>query len=379
MTAAPNKLPRWKVRLFWTLLGLALILGSVKLLDHPEPGLNFFTANSWMNDYSREEALRFSLYRVLFDFGIRVDWITGDSQSKTVLIPADLPLVEPYTALIAKFRDLDADLIAAESNPDGNRLMIEVGLNRKSLFRITLLRDPELRRFAGKIAIVIDDFGYSFGSLTKGFLDLDQEVTLSILPGLKYSKRIAQAAVAANREVMLHLPMEAKNDEVGFEDLILHTRLADYEIRDRLRKALRAIPYATGLNNHMGSLATEDARLVAVMMDELKKMGLFFLDSHTNAKTLAYSEAGKRGIPCAINNTFLDAIKEEPFIREQVYLLAEITSRKGQAIGIGHPEKLTLKVLQEELPKLERRGFQFVSISNIIEKNIGRGIEVSQK
>ncbi len=360
-----NKLPHWKIRLFWSLSFLCLILASIKLLDQPEPGLNFFSS-SGMNDTSQKEALKFSVYHVLFDFGIRVDWITGDHHSKTVLVPADLPIVTPYTALVSRFDELGGDLIKAESNPRGDRLTLEVGLKGKSLFQVTLLRDPELRRFAGKIAIVIDDFGYSFSSLVKGFINLDQKITLSILPGLDYSKKIAQAGFEAKRDVILHLPMEAKNDEVGFDGLTLRSGLSEAEIRDRVRNAVKGLPHITGLNNHMGSLATADVKLLSVMMDEVKKAGLFFLDSHTNFETRAYSVAGKNGIPCAINDTFLDAIEEEPFIRGQVYLLAEIASRKGQAIGIGHPEKLTLKVLKEELPKLERRGFQFVSVSELV-------------
>jgi len=365
MAAQSNKLPRWKTKLFWSLSVLCLILTSLKLLDRPEPGLSFFSS-SVTNDYSQEEALKFSVYRVLFDFGIRVDWITGDHRSKTVLVPADLPIVAPYTTLITRFGELGGTLIKAESNPAGDRLTVEVGLKGKSLFQVTLLKDPELKRFAGKIAIVIDDFGYSFSSLVKGFINLDQEITLSILPGLDYSKKIAQAGFEAKQEVILHLPMEAKNDEVGFDGLTLRTGLSETEIRDRVRKAVRGLPHITGLNNHMGSLATEDEKLLSVMMDEVKKIGLFFLDSHTNFKTRAYGVAGKKGVPCAINDTFLDAIEEEPFIREQVYLLAEIASRNGQAIGIGHPEKLTLKVLKKELPKLERRGFRFVGVSELV-------------
>jgi len=365
MAAQSNKLPRWKTKLFWSLSVLCLILTSLKLLDRPEPGLSFFSS-SVTNDYSQEEALKFSVYRVLFDFGIRVDWITGDHRSKTVLVPADLPIVAPYTTLITRFGELGGTLIKAESNPAGDRLTVEVGLKGKSLFQVTLLKDPELKRFAGKIAIVIDDFGYSFSSLVKDFIKLDQEITLSILPGLDYSKKIAQAGFEAKQDVMLHLPMEAKNDEVGFDGLTLRTGLSETEIRDRVRKAVRGLPHITGLNNHMGSLATEDEKLLSVMMDEVKKTGLFFLDSHTNFKTRAYGVAKKKGVPCAINDTFLDAIEEEPFIREQVYLLAEIASRKGQAIGIGHPEKLTLKVLKKELPKLERRGFQFVGVSELV-------------
>ncbi|MFQ5675161.1 MAG: divergent polysaccharide deacetylase family protein [bacterium] len=368
MNASSQRLPRWKINLFWTLFVSSLILGSIELLNKSGAVPGLFPSNSEMNDYSKEEALRLSVYRVLFDFGIRVDWITGDSRSKTVLVPNDLPMVAPYIALTGKFRELGGTLIKAESNSAGDRMTIEVALQKEPLFRVTLLKDPELERNAGKIAIVIDDFGYSFGSQVEAFLNLNQEITFAILPGLPYSRKIAQAAVDGNRQAILHLPMEAKKDDVGFDGFTLHTRLPKEEIRARLRKSIKAVPHIVGLSNHMGSLATEDARLLRVMMEEVKKTGLFFLDSHTGPGTLAYATARGMAIPCAINDAFLDRIPEEPFIREQVYLLAEMASRRGYAIGIGHPKKMTLKVLQKELPVLARRGYQFVGVSELIEK-----------
>ncbi len=359
-------IPAWKIRLFWTQLLLSLILAAIKFFDRPEPGLQIFPQLPEVTDYSKIEALRFSVYEVLFDFGIRVDWISGDSESKTVRVPADLPLIEPYRTLAAKFRQLGGKLIRADVNPFGDRAVIEVGLKKERILHIVLESDPKLARNGGKIAVVIDDFGYSFGTVVKGFLDLDQPVTFAILPGLEHSVAIADSAFVHNREVMIHLPMEPKNGKVNKDEYILLTQMDEQEIRQRVRRAMAAIPHASGLNNHMGSLATEDGRVLAPMMDEIKNAGLFFLDSRTDNTSQAYTWAQKLNIPSGINDTFLDAIHEEPFIREQINLLAEIAIRHGSAIGIGHPEKLTFDVLREELPKLEKRGFKFVSISDVI-------------
>ncbi|MFQ5750552.1 MAG: divergent polysaccharide deacetylase family protein [bacterium] len=359
-------IPRWKIRLFWTLVFSALISGAIKILDRPEPGLNFLPTAKEFNDYSQKEALKFSIYQVLFDYGIRVDWLAGDSRYKTVRIPADLPLTEPYVDLLFNIRNLGGQLLKAETNPKGDKMVIEVGLNDEALFQLTLVSDASLKRVGGKIAIVIDDFGYVFSSLVKQFLNLNHKITYAILPGLQFSKEIADTAFKKNREIMIHMPMEPKNGKVKKDDYILLTSMSEQEIRERLRKAISAIPHAQGLNNHMGSLATENSQLLQVAMDEIKKAGLFFLDSRTDFKTLAYSWAQKMAVPCSINDTFLDRIQEEPFIRQRLYLLAEIASKNGQAIGIGHPNKWTLKVLQEELPKLERKGFKFVNISKVV-------------
>lgn len=356
----------WKVRLFWSLLFSAFILGALAIAQRKDLEINLFASKPRANPQEQKEALKFSLYRVLFDYGIRVDWITGDSYYKVVRIPRDLSIVEPYAALVAKFEELGGVLLKAKSKPLGDEMVLEVGLDSEPLFQVTLVEDSDLERFKGQIAMVIDDFGYFSNGVVAGFLNLPEQITFSILPGLTYSEKIAQEAHEKNREVMLHLPMEPKNGHFKTDDYILLTNMEEKEIRERTQKAIKAVPYVQGVNNHMGSLATENEPLLKILMSEIKKAGLFFLDSRTSANSLAYSWARKNKIPCAINNTFLDSIAEEPFIRQQVNLLAEMAAKNGQAIGIGHPNELTLKVLQEELPQLEKRGFQFVAVSNLL-------------
>lgn len=358
-------IPTWKIRLFWLLLFSGLVLATIKFVQHQD--IELFARKPKLNPQEQKEELKFSFYRVLFDYGIRVDWIAGDNYYKIVRVPKDLPIVEPYAALVARFEELGGVLLKARSRPLGDEMVLEVGLDGEPLFHVTLVEDPDLQRFKGRIAIVIDDFGYFFNGVVEGFLNLPERITFSILPGLTYSEKIAQAAYAENREVMLHLPMEPKNGHFEADDYILLTNMQEQEIRDRAQKAIKSVPHVRGINNHMGSLATENETLLKIVMSEIKKAGLFFLDSRTSPNSLAFTWARKNNIPCAINNTFLDSIAEEPFIRQQVNLLAEMAARNGQAVGIGHPNELTLKVLQEELPQLEKRGFQFVAVSNLLE------------
>ncbi|HEX9652226.1 MAG TPA: divergent polysaccharide deacetylase family protein [bacterium] len=356
----------WKIRLFWTQLILAAILICVRVLDRPEPGFNFLPPLPKKIDYGREEAIRRTFYEVCFNHGIRVDWISGDSQNKIVRIPIDLPMVDLYMAMAARFREAGGQLVKTETDPQGYRMALAVGVDDQLLMQVTMRSDFSLARVAGRIAIVIDDFGYTFNSLIQDFLDLEYNVTFSIIPGLKHSVRIADAATERQRSVMMHLPMEPKNGKIDRDEFVLLTGMSEKEIRERVRLAVKAVPHIKGLNNHMGSLATEDEALLSIMMDEVKKTGLFFLDSRTDANTRAYASAQKLKIPTAINDVFLDAIREEPFIRQQLNLVAEIAARNGTAVAIGHPEELTLKVLQEELPILVRKGFSFVNVSDVV-------------
>lgn len=362
-------IPRWKINLLWSLLTACLILTAIKLLDRPEPGLNLFSPTASLSDQERKEEIRFSPYKTLLDFGIRVDWISGDQHSKTVEVPADLAMVEPYAALVARVRKLGGVIRRAETNPFQDRMMLEVAYKDESLFALTLVKNPDLKRLSGKIAIVIDDFGYSNGQLVQDFIGLPQKITYAIIPGLPHSSDIANAVLKKERDVLIHLPMEPRNGNFNANDynFSLLVEMNETQIRERVQGAIRSIPQAVGLNNHMGSMATENETLLAILMEELKKAGLFFLDSRTSANSQAFSWAKKMDVPCSLNNVFLDKIQEEPFIRGQLTLLGEMAARSGTAVGIGHPNEVTLKVLKEELSNLEKRGFQFVSVSQIVE------------
>lgn len=321
-----------------------------------------------LDEPARKEAIRFSMYRVLFDLGIRTDWLSGSEYHKIVRIPADLSSDRAYADLVSTFRDLGATLLKAEVSAKGDKKTIVVGYGGERLFEMTLVEDQKLVRVGGKIAVVIDDFGYSFKPRIHEFLDLNPTISISILPGLDYSEEIALAAAERGLDILLHMPMEPEGDEFPRYDYMLRTRLKDKEIRSRLRKAIKSVPLAKGMNNHMGSLATIDTRLMEIVMQELKRSNYFFLDSMTNANSVGYTIAKRVSLPCEKNDLFLDAIAEEPFIRSQVNRLAELAVKHGSAIGIGHPEQLTLEVLKSEMPKLEKKGFKFVSIAELVKQ-----------
>ncbi len=343
-----------------------LILTAIKLLDRPQPGLNFLPQRTELSNREEREALRFSLYRVLFDYGIDVEWISGDEHHKQVRIPRDLPLVEAYTSLVARFRELGGRLLNAKSSPIQNKMMIELAYQNERLFDVVLVRDESISRYKGKIAIIVDDFGNAYKSPARDFLTLGEDLAISILPGLKYSRAIAQEARENGLDVLLHLPMEPRNDRFETNQFMLRSKMDEAEIRRRVRLALAALPQAVGVNNHMGSHATTDTSLLGVLFDELRQRDLFFVDSKTTPKSVACEIATELGVNCVENYTFVDAIKEKPFVRQQLIALAERAARSGSAVGIAHPEEVTLQVLRTELPVLAKRGYQFVGVSELL-------------
>jgi len=252
------------------------------------------------------------------------------------------------------------------------------------IFRLTLIRriaarpapkpSPEVRPvpapIAGrpvpmrpKLAIVLDDWGYSTKNLD-AVLQIDKPVTLSVLPGLPYSTLVAQKANGHGHEVILHMPMEPKA-KMRLELATLYTNMTDDEIRANLHKALQTVPGADGINNHEGSKATEDRRLMGIIFGELKKNNMFFLDSLVTNYSVCESAAKEAGIRFIKRSVFLDNESDPAYIRKQFEKAMNFALSNGDAVAIGHDRPNTIAVLKDMIPVIESKGIEMTYVSNL--------------
>jgi len=217
-----------------------------------------------------------------------------------------------------------------------------------------------------RIAIVIDDLGnlYAEGLRT---LELPGPVSFAILPFTPYSQKLARLAHNLGRDVLVHLPMQAH----GHNNLgpgALYAGMSRDQLAQQVRAALRAVPFARGLSNHMGSMLTEQRQPMTWLMQTLKQEHkLFFLDSRTTALTQAAHAAQASHLPNTSRDVFLDNEIDEAAIGRQFDVLLEKARLNGTAVAIGHPHPQTLKVLESRLPALRAQGIRLVSLSRIIQ------------
>jgi len=215
----------------------------------------------------------------------------------------------------------------------------------------------------GRIAIVIDDWGYHLDNLEIA-RQIKQPLTVAILPGLKNTRMVNQKLHELGFEVILHLPMEPKEKHRLEKDTIAMS-MDQEQIRRILDQDLATVTFAKGVSNHMGSRITEDINLSSMVMSEIKKHNLYFLDSFVTGKSICAPLAKKKKLRFAQRDIFLDNQDEPGYIRNQVSLLKKIARARGLAIGIGHDRKNTLLILKELLPQLAKEGYKFVFISEI--------------
>ncbi|MBU0993733.1 MAG: divergent polysaccharide deacetylase family protein [Proteobacteria bacterium] len=205
------------------------------------------------------------------------------------------------------------------------------------------------------VSIIIDDLGYDY-HLATGFLELNTDLTFSILPHSPHGTEIAELAHQKNVEIMLHLPMEPFNyPKADPGPGTLFESMSPDKLIDQLTANLDSIPYIKGVNNHMGSKISTNEPQIHQIFSILKKRNLFFIDSRTTNKTICQPAARLFQIPFAQRNIFLDNRQDAVEVQKQIFKLVKMAESKGEVVGIGHAYQITLDVLRELLPWMKQK------------------------
>lgn len=245
--------------------------------------------------------------------------------------------------------------------------MMKTELFKRSIFfvflQIVALFSPlAWSQPTGKLAIVIDDIGYH-PKEDAAIFALPKAVSVAIIPSAPYALERAQAAHQQQRDILIHLPMQPQNLNIPIEAGALKIGASFSEAEKLLQAARSQVPYAIGLNNHMGSGATADSETMRHFMQALSRQKLFFLDSKTG-KSVAFKTAQQAGIPALERHIFLDDSNELADVEQQFQQAVLYARKHGVAIMIGHPRKNSVAVLQRRLANLPA-DIQLVSLGSL--------------
>ena len=215
------------------------------------------------------------------------------------------------------------------------------------------------------ISIIIDDMGYRLKAGNRA-INLPGAFTYSFLPHSPYSAALSKFAHDQSKEIMLHLPMEAESgNKLGPGGLT--EGMTEKKFAQVLESNIESIPHARGFNNHMGSLLTQNQLWMTRLMREVAiDKNLFFVDSKTTSQSIALQTARAEGLKTSKRDIFIDHEESVEFIQRQLKKLIKRAKRKGTALAIAHPKKMTLAILEKWLPELEANGIKLVSVSTLI-------------
>ncbi|MCV4343504.1 divergent polysaccharide deacetylase family protein [Pseudomonas capsici] len=218
------------------------------------------------------------------------------------------------------------------------------------------------------LSLIIDDLGQNPARDSRT-LALPGPVTLAIMPDTPHATEFARQAHAAGKTVMLHMPMDPATGPYAW-----HPGLPLPELESRLNAALLKVPYAAGINNHMGSRMTSEPVAMAWLMEELQRRHMFFVDSRTSARTVAAAAAQRIGLASVSRDVFLDDERTAEAITRQLQIAIKLAHKQGSVVIIGHPYPVTLDVLERELPRLKAQGIEWIELRHMISERGNRAM-----
>ncbi|HOT95707.1 MAG TPA: divergent polysaccharide deacetylase family protein [bacterium] len=308
------------------------------------------------------EALR----KALAAFRINAPAVHKSELTYSASIPRDLNIHRLTFALIDELDKIDGEIRRIVEDRRKGRLEYTIAVDGDWACRIVLMRRESMSAVSGRMAIIVDDFGYANNDLVKKFLFYPKPLTIAILPGQKATSLVARDARLANREMLVHMPMEPRDAKWSDEGYTLLAGQDAGTVRLRVRAALAQLPAALGINNHEGSKVTPDRAMMRTVMAELKRQNKIFIDSRTSPQSVALEAAREAGVRAAANQYFLDAEDDEDFIEAQLNKAAAVAAKQGQVIVICHMRKRTYRVLERMIPALEQQGIRFVYITEAL-------------
>ena len=229
---------------------------------------------------------------------------------------------------------------------------------------IPAVEQPDAEGAGRRIAVIIDDIGFDLHAVEE-LARIEAPVAFAILPNAPHAREAARILHAAGREILLHLPMEPHSypaEDPGRGALFVD--MGDAEIVRQIEKDLAAVPYASGVNNHMGSRFMEDETRLAVVMQELSKRELFFVDSLTTSHSRARSAAAGAGVRFATRAAFIDHTPGyEAALANLVHPPQPDWEQGKPLLMIGHPHPATIRALRDAQPLWQEEGVRMIPVS----------------
>lgn len=222
-----------------------------------------------------------------------------------------------------------------------------------------------------KICFVIDDAGLHAENVKK-YSTLPFPLTIAVLPGLAESEESVKEILSSGKELILHQPMQAhdypdgKTPDPG-PNAVLPGMGMD-EAASLVRKNLESLgPKVAGMNNHEGSLITENAELMGAVLSVAQEKKIYFLDSRTTSQSSVPNVAKSMEMTyIARFAPFLDNEIDRKVMLEMLLKGLDIANRDGYAVIIGHVDKsadILPNLLMEIYPALIDAGYTLTTPS----------------
>jgi len=193
-----------------------------------------------------------------------------------------------------------------------------------------------------RLVIIIDDI--SRQSQLNAIYATGLRLTPSIFPPSELSMTSNHLADGL-KHCMIHLPMESGSRQFNSQYKTLMTFFGKQKIEERAEELRRLFPKVTYINNHTGSVFTKNKKAMMLLYSALKKRGFRFIDSRTTGDSKVAQIAHHFGDIYISRDIFIDNYHTVSYIHKQLKKAVKIAKRRGYAIAIGHPHRVTMEAL----------------------------------
>lgn len=217
-----------------------------------------------------------------------------------------------------------------------------------------------------RVAIVIGGLGLSQTGTQTAISKLPPEITLGFAPQGNSLGRWMQAARREGHEIVMQVPLEPfdfPNVNPGRNTLTVEAG-AD-EILKNLRWTLSRTTNYAAVMNYMGARFSTSPEAMGVMMAELGKRGIGYVDDGSSARSLAPETALKNGVPFAAGDAIIDGVQDRGAILDKLDELERTARAKGFAIGTGNAFDVTVDAVASWATEARKRGIEIVPISAV--------------
>lgn len=216
------------------------------------------------------------------------------------------------------------------------------------------------------LVFVFDDGGHNLKDLTP-IVSLPFPVSIAVLPGLGYSVKAAELVRTSGKELILHQPMQAKNLSLDPGPGAIKPGMGYSDIIDLLIDNTNQVGPVVGMNNHEGSLITEDPELMIPVLEFCRERGLIFLDSRTTSETVVPEQAAKLYMDYLERSVFIDNIQEHDAIISSIREGMNVARKNGSAVLIGHVWCQSIAdIILEVYPEILEQGYRITTLTELL-------------
>lgn len=194
-----------------------------------------------------------------------------------------------------------------------------------------------------RLVIIIDDV--SKQSQLDAMKATQVKMTPAIFPPSELSMTSHRLAKGLKHS-MIHLPMESSSKQFNRQYKTLLINFSDSQIVSRAKELRRLFPHTKYINNHTGSVFTSDSRAMKKLYNALRNEGFVFVDSKTTWSSKVKKIALSYGDAYVSRDIFIDNEHNVAYVHKQLEKAVKIAKKKGYAVAIGHPHKVTMRAIK---------------------------------